>query len=227
MSYHFQPQADSSDEEGVDLSAWKDGAKSNQSSSKTQAPIAPMQSFQEASTEEDVTKFMDVANGIAAKMGEEADDDDDDDDEGEDGNGAIGSRRMSLDVQDSDIEEVAATARPHERVRKQTERTVSSGFTAINAPSQRTSRSRDEEEVVEQGPARILREVVPRLVPLPLDSEELAEFEDFTSGGDVVRKVLRDLDPAGGQLQYEVEFEDLHVEKVSLIAWMHSVRVAL
>lgn len=48
------------------------------------------------------------------------------------------------------------------------------------------------------------------------DTDVDDEIEDFTSGREVVRKVLREISPTKkGQVTYQVEFEDYHVEEVS------------
>lgn len=49
-----------------------------------------------------------------------------------------------------------------------------------------------------------------------LDEEEREEYEDFTAGGDVVFRVLNELTGEDGMMEYTVEFEDRHIEQVSL-----------
>lgn len=49
-----------------------------------------------------------------------------------------------------------------------------------------------------------------------LEEEDLDDVEDYTSGGDIVLFVLEEQEGEDGVMAYVVEFEDRHVEEVSL-----------
>ena len=206
MSFHFQPQADSSDEEeAVDISAWKSGASKPVQEQPTSPPKAALEMMDE------------LANEI-----------------GDDGDGdEIGTFQGDLN---GDVPEAAEGQEPE--AKEDQVSFVSSGFTSVNkpAPTQapvtlpessedeqptpsrlelptRTRRAASKPAVAEKSTARVLVPVIPRL---DLDSSEADEIIDYTAGNDVVRRVKKELKPRRGDNIYVVEFEDRHVEQVSL-----------
>ena len=207
MSFHFQPQADSSDEEeAVDISAWKSGKPKPARQQPTSPPKAALEIMDE------------LANEI-----------------GTDDNGnEIGTLQGDLN---GDVSEAAEESEPAEEEGDQV-LIVSSGFTSVNksAPTQapitlpdssederptpnrlelptRTRRTTSKPAAAEKKAARVLVPVIPRL---ELDSSEADEIIDYTAGNDIVRRVKKELDRRRGDNVYVVEFEDRHVEQVSL-----------
>lgn len=208
MSFHYQPQVDSSDEEGVDLSAWQSSTKSKGGRPTQATPVAVTQarSYEEyaavqeekgANDEEDIAGFMETANDLTTQTL--------DDDDGEDG----------FKEEDTDAVEITGSAPARGRTTATRSPVGFSGFTSINAPTpRRPTPSSDEDDAgLDVGPAtRRLIPVVPRN---ELEDDERAEFEDFTAGGDVVRRVLKEVKDGQRNIRYETEFEDWSVEVVS------------
>lgn len=218
MAFHFQPQADSSDEEEqVDLSSWQTGAKPQRGTSPPAAAVAVMQELAGEEDVEDSNALSAFASGALATMsgaGDEADEED----------GAIA-------IDDSATPDIASsTNESRTRNGKSTTPFVSPGFTSINKPAPASPPSSEEddratEKIISQcrrttsrgRPTKRQRVLVPIIPRVELDSDEEAEIIDFTTGGDVVRRVKKELRDRDGDLQYRVEFEDRRVEEVSCL----------
>jgi hypothetical protein len=203
MSFHFEPQPDSDEEEAVDISAWKSGA----SKPTQQQPVSPSKAA------------LKITNKLANKFGNE------------DNENELGTFRSGLN---GDVpEEPEAGQKEEDQVP-----VVSSGFASVNksaltqapitlpessederpTPSRlelptRTRRTVLKSAVAEKKAARVLVPVIPRL---DLDSSEADEIIDYTAGHDVVKRVKKELKRRHGDNAYVVEFEDRHVEQVSL-----------
>lgn len=221
MSFHFQPQADSSDEEAaVDISAWKSGAAKP---AQDRPPSPP-------------TAALEIMDELAGQLGEEDDDDEEEEEIGTFQGDLDGTAEPAAngDESEEEVEEVPF---------------VSSGFTSVNKPARKQvaialpDSSEDEQPTPTQvklpsrakrgtakpnaaqnkaaATARVLVPVIPRL---DLDSSEADEIIDFTPGNDVVRRVKKEIKKKRGVSVYQVEFEDRHVEEVSLSVFCPATR---
>ena len=203
MSFHFQPQADSSDEEeAVDISAWKSGAVAA-TAAQEQAPSPPEAAIQ-------------VMDELASALN-----DPEEQDEIAPFQGDLDGAADVADSQEEDEDE------------EQEEPTFqSSGFTSVNKPARIQAEislpeSSDDEAVSPSqlklpnrtrqaaGPSQAARMLVPVIPRLELSSSEAEDIIDFTAGDDVVRRVKKEVNGRGGDVVYLVEFEDRHVEEVS------------
>ena len=222
MAFHFQPQADSSDEdEQVDLSSWQTGAKPPR---RPSPPAAAMAVMDELADEDDGEVEDPLAAFRSGGQGTEPGDDDEDIEE-EDG---TTDQDGKIAIDDSATPDITSSGKESKtRKRKGTTPFVSPGFTSINNPAPNSPPSSEEDalDATELAPRRgrsgtgrtpVKRKA--RLVPIiprvQLDSDEEAEIIDFTAGGDVVRRVKKESRGRGGDLLYKVEFEDRHVEEV-------------
>ena len=220
MSFHFQPQADSSeDEEQVDLATWQTGAAQKQKSPINAAAVdvGEEEADEEDKDEEQLSAFMDPASNDDVQAADSGANEEEDADEDEE-EPQVGEDFLVLSDNDEVIELDSprdASAKPGRK--RQSLPFVSPGFTSINAPVQISSgedesESQDEEIEVSRNGRKVVVPIVPRI---QLDSEEEEEIEDFTKGGDVVRKVLKETKEGRRGVKYTVEFGDWHVEAVS------------
>lgn len=183
----------------MDLAAWQAGSKPDARPSTQNAPVAVMQTQNEEANEEDIADFMETANDLTA--------------------GALAEGNDVEQVEDDEDDASALEITGSASVRKRGKGTgvTSSGFTSINVPIPRPpTPSSDGDEGV-----RITGATSGKLVPIiprdEVDAHERAEFEDFTTGGDVVRRVLKEVKDGGVQVKYKVEFENWSVEVVSVL----------
>lgn len=238
MAFHFQPQADSSDDEQVDLSAWKAGSKSKAQN----APVAQLDGAADDGENDAVGMPRFSANGrsspsardvdVSVEEGEEEDVIEIPDVPG------IPVEEEEVVGASSDVEEVGqddqvsqpraplehspAPSESRKRKRQQAIETfVSPSFTSIN---RRAAPPRTDSEAETSKPAHSrtrrsargaeaksrLVPVLPRTVPDDLDSD----VEDFTHGRDIVRMVKKEITDRDGDVTYKVEFVDRHVEEV-------------
>ncbi|KAK3698879.1 hypothetical protein LTR37_016756 [Vermiconidia calcicola] len=219
MSFHFQPQADSSeDEEQVDLATWQTGAAQKQKSPINAAAVdvGEEEADEEDKDEEQLSAFMDPASNDDVQAADSGANEEEDADEDEE-EPQVGEDFLVLSDNDEVIELDSprdASAKPGRK--RQSLPFVSPGFTSINAPVQISSgedesESQDEEIEVSRNGRKVVVPIVPRI---QLDSEEEEEIEDFTKGGDVVRKVLKETKEGRRGVKYTVEFGDWHVEAI-------------
>lgn len=76
--------------------------------------------------------------------------------------------------------------------------------------AEQDSGSEEDNDVQSQG-VRSVEVIIPRD---ELEAEDLADIIDYTAGGDVVHRVLDEGENSDGMMEYTVEFEDYHVDKV-------------
>ena len=210
MSFHFQPQADSSDEENaVDISAWKSSAPKptqRQPPSPPTAALEIMDEIAEAINNEDEEEDADAVSQGDLNGGAEDVEDEQVDGEEEEEQEAItvpaftpvnkGTRSQApISLPESSDDEVDSKLELPTRTRRSTSRRA-------------TSRPL----ITQTKAAQVLVPVIPRL---ELDSSEADEIIDFTAGSDVVRRIKKEVQERDGDVVYQVEFEDRHVEKVS------------
>jgi hypothetical protein len=210
MSFHFQPEADSSDEEGqVDLAAWQGAAKPKPESPAQRAPEGPFQGQTDEDNEEDIANG---TNAGALDDPEDADNPEEQADEDEDaGEEADDNDSDAIEIRDSRSASSKASNKRQSNVRQSN---ISTGFTSMNEPVEVSSRDSSEDELASTPTLQTQRRIVPVIPRGEVDSNERAEFEDFTTGGDVVRRVLKETNVHGREVLYKVEFEDLHVDEV-------------
>ena len=230
MAFHFQPQPDSSDDEQVDISTWQTGAKPGRRSPALPAPVAPMGGRERDDDEGEIDfstwqKPTTMTSARATGSGAESAPVDDDD-----GEVQVVEGDVPDDVDDvtdnSDVVELTDTRdRSTSRKRKrQAESFVSTGFTSINNPARAVSAPSEDDlsTPAEQVTSRTRRsnketngsgqrKLVPIIPQVEIDDDEIL---DFTAGGDVVRRVKKEIKNRDGDLLYTVEFEDRHVEQV-------------
>ena len=213
MSFHFQPQADSSDgEEAVDISVWKSGASKPAHAQPPSPPAAAIEIMDELADEINNEEGGDQIGPFQGELDGDAEEDADKKDE---------KHESEEDEEDEEQEAVPF---------------VSSGFTSVNKPAplqapisllesddeqpspgqirlpSRTRRPASKPAATEKQAARVLVPVIPRI---ELNSSEADEIIDFTGGHDVVRRVLKERKGIDRDVVYKVEFEDRHVEEVS------------
>ncbi len=212
MSYHFQRQADSSDDEQeqVDISAWQGAASGKPKSPAKRAPVVPMMGGTEQEADQAIADFMHATNGTNGGAVDALEDEEesvqlDNDlevahnakDNDSDGIGVVQVRTVSP--------KPTRGGRP-----RRANRTV--GFTPINKQVSSTARGDSEDASIFKPTQRKVIPVIPRL---EVDANERVEFEDYTAGGDTVRRIIRQLKRRDGAAIYRVEFEDWHAEDVS------------
>ena len=215
MSFHFQPQADSSDEEdAVNISAWKSGAPKSAQRPLLSPPTAAIEIMDEI---------------VEAINNEDEDEDDTAVFEGDLNNRAEQSEDDKVDgeVEEKDKPDtiaVPAFTPVNKSTRSQAPISLSESSEAelgfpenikMQLPTRarnQTGRSTSGSSRTQKKAARVLVPVIPRL---ELDSSEAEEIIDFTAGSDVVRRVKREINAKYGDVVYQVEFEDRHVEEVS------------
>lgn len=206
MSFHFQPQADSSDEEAaVDISAWKSGGSRPAQASAPSPPEAALQ----------------IMDELAGQLGEEADGEEIGTFQG-DLNGA-GQQAANEEESEEEVEEVPFVSSGFTSISKPARATATIALpdssedeeptpTQVKLPSRAKRGAAKSVTAHKDSRARVLVPVIPRV---ELDSSEADEIIDFTAGNDVVRRVKKEIKKRRGVVVYQVEFEDRHVEEVS------------
>lgn len=207
MSFHFQPQADSSDEDNpIDLSAWKSGAPKP----------APKQAESVESPPEDALQVIDeLADALNDE--EHGDEDDIPTFTGDfDGTDETPAREDSEQVDQFVSTGFTSVNRPAPKRSQEPILLPDSSEDEAVSPVQLPTRSRKSESrrpvAAPQTTERVLVPVVPRY---ELDSSRADEIIDFTAGDDVVRRVKKEIQGKRGRVSYLVEFEDRHEEEVS------------
>jgi len=211
MSFDYRLRADSSDEEeadSLDLSAWKDGAGTKQSAAAGGTPQAPAS-----------------VTPVVRPNGHDDGDDDDDSDEIMVA-GVATSQSARTPKRTHSTSAAAPSQSPPRR-----------SFTSINQPTPQPSTSvsatvtndqpmydatmmSDSEEENDDSALGAGRSLVPVISHVEADDDEI---QKFTTGDDVVRRVLKELEGEDGEMAYKVEFEDRSTEKVRLSRLWHFV----
>jgi hypothetical protein len=221
MAFDFGAQNDSSDEEAItDISAWQTGAKTQRATpprrtSGFQAvnqPVAEdiaMQSTPEPEPEPQVARpsapvaqMQPTTEPTVISSGEESSSDEEDDD------ASVAPVAQPLEMKEAE-DDIWATVDE-----------VVGDFAAVEEeeaphaqqPSEQHSDSMEEDDDQSQN-AQSLEVVIPRD---ELEDEDLSDCVDLTAGGDIVRRVLNEREDRDGMMEYTVEFEDYHVDEVSL-----------
>ncbi|KAK5164948.1 uncharacterized protein LTR77_009613 [Saxophila tyrrhenica] len=209
MSFHFEPQADSSDDEGqLDLSAWQGAAKP----AVQRPPVARMQANDEDMGDQDIQ----VDEATYATASGALQEDSDEQEDAADGNGD-GDRSEEEASPVLEISSVSESSDTRKRQRSGQQNGASSSFTAINQPVTLSSDSDSEggQQSTSISSSKGQRQLVPVISRrLPSDAGDLEDYEDFTAGGEVVRRVMKELKNGQMDIAYRVEFEDLHVEEI-------------
>jgi len=222
MSFHFQPAADSSDEDEVDLSAWQGAATKKPKASPRPpppapvAPTAPM--YAPAGDEEDedninISTFQQPQTARSSTGPEIVNLDDDEDDEpmGLSIDGGEDKSESETPQIISDTRTPARSAAPR----------VSSGFTSINRPTRATSsRSQSAELFVRESRPKNKQKEKARVKLVPIVDKAEGDDDDvldYTTGGDVVLLVKKELPSRRGKVRYMVEFEDFTVREVRFL----------
>lgn len=225
MAFHFQPQADSSDDEQVDLTAWQTGSRSK-------PPPAPVATMDGAAEEED-TDVIHVSarttNGDAAFANRS-----NREDGGEDEEEAIEipdvpdlPEENGVAITDNDTDtERGATPREQSESRKckrqqPADAFISPSFTTINKRASPASSEEELSRLAERKNRRSTRSAGKkgRYVPVipRVDLDELGDvILDFTAGRNVVRMVKKEITSEDGDITYKVELVDRHVEEVRM-----------
>jgi hypothetical protein len=217
MSFHFQPQADSSDEEEtVDISTWKSSAPkpaNRLSPSPPTAAIEVMNELAEAiKNEDDEEDESAIFQGDLINRAEPSEDDKIDGEEEEEQDAIVVSAfnpvnkatrtQAPISLPESNEDELGT---PEKQKQKQ----------KLQLPT-RTRRAKSRPSRTPKEIPRVLVPVIPRL---ELDSSEAEEILDFTVGSDVVRRVKKELQGRDGDIVYQVEFEDRHAEEVRKLSF--------
>lgn len=220
MAFHFQPQADSSDDEQVDLTAWQTGARPH-------ATVAPRAAANDPA-EEEHHAYLQAPNSDAASPsnlesnlpdGEAVKDEDEvvsipeipdlpeqevEEEQADDSNNVIAFSSNN----DSASSRPPTTSREQSESRKRKRGRPSAGFTSINQRASPSPPASDKEGSAMSG--RVLVPVIPRVEAEELDSD----VEDFTKGRNRVRLIKREVAGEYGEIGYVVEFKDLRLEEV-------------
>lgn len=224
MAFDFGSQDDSSDDAGAaDLSAWQTGTVRKRSTPPRrtsgfqavnqlsgdeiamQATPEPAPAQQRAPT----AQMQLTAEPTVISSGEESSSDEEEE-EAQD----APTQAAPIDVEETDGDIWAAVDQ------------VAEDFDALEEPKNEQQEEPVEQEEVEDSerslsiPTQILEVVIPRD---EIGDAEREECIDFTAGGDVVRRVISELQDEEGMMAYTVEFEDYHVEKVSLACDITSI----
>ena len=240
MAFHFQPQADSSDEDDqVNLAAWQNGGSSTRRESPV-IPPAPVASMMSGNVEEedesdhlgDISAWQKPpasagrnAADDAIDLTEEAADGQEDDEDNEEG---APSLQIQQDLNDkasdaaSGVEGIPPSKNNGKRKPRQERENsgdffVSPSFTSINSPALHTKT--DIRGALQQ------RKLVPVLLRVALEDMDLDDENvlDFTGGHDVVRRVMQEFKGQEGDSLYTVEFKDLHVQEVCCLLFYFSI----
>lgn len=204
MSFNFAARADSSDEEAaVDLSAWQSGANRKRvtpprRSSGFQAVNQPSEDVameMEPEPEPEPEPVLIPGPAPVARVQASAE--------------AADAMLISSAKESSDDEEAVPVVAKMHNVSAGAEEDAEDED-AIEVQPQVGDGEPEEDELVV--PTSTITVSVPRH---ELEEEDLADFEDFTTGGDVVSSVLQEQQDEDGVMTYLVEFEDQHVEEVS------------
>lgn len=192
MAFHFDAQADSSDDEAaMDLSAWKSGAKRVAPVGGGRAPVAPMMggSAQQEEMERSITPSLsNFQNGGKGKRAASA---------------SASRSPAPLAFQPiNDLDQESSDGEQELEIQS-----ISSGEPAEEAEEQ------DQDEDDEQYPAGP-RKLVVRISRTEGDDRD--EYEDYTTGSDRVRQLLWEVRPINRQVAYQVLFEDFHDEAVCI-----------
>lgn len=227
MAFDFGSQDDSSDDAGVaDLSAWQTGTVRKRSAPPRrtsgfqavnqlsgdeiamQATPEPAPAQQRAPT----AQMQPNAEPTVISSGEEfsSDEEEGEEEEAQD----APAQAAPIEVEETDDDIWAAVDQ------------VVEDFDALEEPKNKQQDEPVEQEEVEDSerslsiPTQTLEVFIPHD---EIDDAEREECIDFTAGGDVVRRVISELQDEQGMMAYTVEFEDYHVEKVSLACDFTSV----
>ena len=238
MAYHFQPQADSSDDEQVDISAWQTGAEPKR---KTPHP-APVGTTSDGGADAESSRAI---GSSTSKIGsgpgnaievEDGDDTSEDEEEVEEEVVIDNTQDRSRDngVERSQSRESTGSSSSVRKRKRELESFASTGFTPVNKPAAVNRPDSSEDELTlptppaQPFPIRSRRTAssskdqkqTGRLVPViprfELDDDDLDDIVDYTKGGDVVRRVKKEFTGKDRFLTYKVEFEDRHVEEVRI-----------
>lgn len=210
MAFHFEPRADSSDEEDIDLAAWQSWAKSNVKPSRQPVPVAAMRKSENGATNA-VLRSAEQAPGPPASLREEIDAIEPGIDNANVLNGSNQQEEVELTAAADDSAASKRRSGGGQKRKRKSPGVPSPGFTAVNKPAPAPARSS------QQGPALNDPGDGSGVVVIPSTYRDSHDgILDFTKGRDIVRKILGELYDEDGRVLYEVEFEDRHVEKVCL-----------
>jgi hypothetical protein len=192
MAFHFDAQADSSDDGGaMDLSAWKAGAK-RVSPAGGRAPVAPMM-------RSSVHQEADASVGVDVDLESSA-------------------SPALLDFQDGRKRKRGSATRspppPAFRPINNLDRQSSAGRPELDIQSISSAgqSSGEDEGDQQQNQPQGVRKLVVRISRTEGDNRD--EYEDFTNGSRRVRRVLWEVRPINRQVAYQVLFGDFHEEAV-------------
>lgn len=208
MAYHFQPQADSSDDEQVDITSWQTAARPKSAS----APVATMNGATHSQPKARPRSTMSHSNGSAS----EGDVDE------EQGDGAVLGSDMP---HSSNVQQAEPTTSKSESSEASL---TAPSFTFLNQTVSSSSSSNEKDLLQselrpEAQKSRVLAPIIPRIRPEDMDDDVL----DFTTGGDVVRSVIEEMAGKHGDTWYRVEYADFRVHEVSLAVLSQSLHRVL
>lgn len=233
MAFHFQPQADSSDDEQVDLTAWQSDARPK----SRRAPIGGMDGAGDNEVEDaiNISVFSQIRgtyddDEIAAEDGEEDEDEvieiPDVPDlvvEEEDGGEEKGVAVQEIESDTPCLDTSREQSESRKRKRGRPANTFKSpSFTSINKRPSPPSTDEESTKATQQTTRRSGRsagkpDITGGYIPLlpRVDLDELEDdIQDFTAGRHVVRMVKKEMAGRDGDIAYKVEFVDRHVEEV-------------
>lgn len=185
MAFHFDAQADSSDDgDAIDLSAWKAGAQRRSPvAGQGRAPVAPMMGSSarqeaESSATPDLSDFNRKGEAPAALSPPRI------------AFQPINDLNQESSAGDQDLEiQSISSAEPS------------------SAPVEQDQDDQEQEQVGSGG-----RKLVVQISRTEGDDRD--DYDDYTAGSQTVRRVLWEVRPISGQVAYQVLFEDFHHEAV-------------
>lgn len=191
MSYHFQPRMDSSDDEGVDLTAWKSGSAPNSKLAQPAASAAPMVSEELVTATEDDNEFGKMAGSQQRKKRKSQ------------SPPAPSFQAINRSNRDSRQSSAASETRA-----PSIEELI---FNIRTAPDPGSTTIEEGQEGTEDDDHTGSRQVIAKL---PLDNLDRSEYQDFTSGADVVDRVLKEIEENDGEVCYKIQFADGDTKEV-------------
>lgn len=237
MAFDFGSPNDSSDDEAVaDISAWQAGAKTQRATpprrtSGFQAVNQPppediaMQSTPEPEPEPapvrqtaPVAQMQPATEPTVISSGEESSSDDEEED------APVAPAALPIEVEDNEndvwatLDQVVggfAVVEDEEppQAQQPSEQHSDSGEESdtLSNPTPKVQLDSEEDSDDPSNSTPTVEVVIPRN---ELDDDERAEYVDFTTGGDVVRRVLAERQDSDGMMEYTVGFEDYHMDEV-------------
>lgn len=231
MAYRFDAQADSSDDDGVDLSTWRGDVlskldKASATITKTATSEGDETSVSAIARPEDVPALPSVENDdlvFVSSNGEAENTANLSESRGEaaEGDDAEEKEVIASNILRTNSAEDSSGSRKRKRGRP-SKLSLAPAFTSINklaSPTLSDVQSSKSATAQDGAPGLLQSAELGMLVPMVprANLDDLSDdVLDFTLGRHVVRKVKREITDSDGDIRYLVEFMDRHIEEVRM-----------